>query len=69
MLVLLELELARDTVQLTLPLVSAVMKPLADLRRESLLGDEVAIALEGSRDRALVAQGDAIGDLETCFFA
>src|SRR3989440_12615302 len=68
-LFLLELERARDAIQLTLPLVAAVVEPLADPCRERLLRDEVAVALEGARNRALVAQRDAIGDLESRLFA
>src|SRR5947199_366388 len=45
------------------------MEPLADLCGERLLRDEVGVALEGTRDRPLVPQRDAIGDLESRFLA
>src|SRR6266550_3369132 len=66
---LLDLELARDAVQLALPVVAPVMESLREARRQRFLLDEVAVALEDAPDRARVAERDAVRDVETGLLA
>ena len=49
--------------------MAAITEPLFDARGERLLGDEVAIPLEGTPDGTRVTQRDAVGNLETRLLA
>src|SRR5437773_3595798 len=66
---LFDLELARDAVQLALPLVASVMETLGEARRQRLLLYEVAVAPEHAPDGTGVAERDAIGNVEPRFLA
>src|SRR5437763_14725031 len=66
---LLDLELARDAVQLALPLVAPVTESLREARRQRFLLDELAVAFEDAPDGARVAERDAVRDVEACLLA
>src|SRR2546426_898575 len=49
--------------------MSAAQETWGHLRRESLVGDEVAVAFERGRDRARVTHRDPVRDLEASLLA
>src|SRR5438093_3932894 len=62
---LLDFELSFHAVELALPLVAPSLQALAHARRERLLRDEVAVALERARDGSRVAKRNPVRDVET----
>src|SRR5258706_8751533 len=61
---LFDLELTRDAVELALPLVATFMESFSEARRQRLLFDEVAVALEHARNWPRIPERNAIGDVQ-----
>src|SRR4051812_17079272 len=66
---LFDLEPRLDAVQLSRPRVPASGQATRDAAREHLFSDLVGVALDDRGDRAVVAERDAVGDVEARLLA